>query len=104
MGRRHVAGARRVRLLGSAQEHAAHGDKRRSVMLWTRIVVLLVPWLLGIVTSYTMGGLIRILLVIPVIVLIVRLVSRRRVVWAVGWRRRRGTAEVAAPAGSRCKG
>ncbi len=48
-------------------------------MLWTIFVILLVLWLLGIVTSYTMGGFIHILLVIAVIILIVRLVSGRRV-------------------------
>ncbi len=48
-------------------------------MLWTILVVLLVLWLLGVVTSYTMGGLIHILLVVAVIILIVRLVSGRRV-------------------------
>ena len=50
-------------------------------MLWTIIVILLVLWLLGLVSSYTMGGLIHILLVVAVIILIVRLVSGRRVVW-----------------------
>ena len=53
--------------------------KRRHAMLWTIIVILLVLWLLGMVSSYTMGGFIHILLVIAVIVLIVRLVSGRRV-------------------------
>jgi hypothetical protein len=48
-------------------------------MLWTIFVILLVLWLLGMITSYTMGGFIHILLVIAVIVLIVRLVSGRRV-------------------------
>lgn len=48
-------------------------------MLWTIFVILLVLWLLGLVTSYTMGGFIHILLVVAVIVLIVRLVSGRRV-------------------------
>ncbi|HQT94297.1 MAG TPA: lmo0937 family membrane protein [Thermoanaerobaculaceae bacterium] len=48
-------------------------------MLWTIFVILLVLWLLGMVTSYTMGGFIHILLVIAVIVLIIRLVSGRRV-------------------------
>jgi hypothetical protein len=47
-------------------------------MLWTILVILLVLWLLGVVTSYTMGGLIHILLVVAVIILIVRLVSGRR--------------------------
>jgi hypothetical protein len=48
-------------------------------MLWTIIVILLVLWVLGLVSSYTMGGLIHILLVVAVIILIVRLVSGRRV-------------------------
>ena len=48
-------------------------------MLWTIFVILLVLWLLGMITSYTMGGFIHILLVIAVIILIVRLVSGRRV-------------------------
>ena len=48
-------------------------------MLWTILVILLVLWLLGMVSSYTMGGLIHILLVVAVIILIIRLVSGRRV-------------------------
>jgi hypothetical protein len=48
-------------------------------MLWTILVILLVLWLLGLVTSYTMGGFIHVLLVVAVIILIVRLVSGRRV-------------------------
>jgi len=48
-------------------------------MLWTILVVLLVLWLLGLVTSYTMGGFIHILLVVAVIILVIRLVSGRRV-------------------------
>jgi len=43
-------------------------------------VILLVLWLLGLVTSYTMGGLIHILLVIAVVVLVIQLVQGRRVV------------------------
>ncbi len=49
-------------------------------MLWTILVILLVLWLLGMVSSYTAGGLIHILLVVAVIILIVRLVSGRRVI------------------------
>lgn len=49
-------------------------------MLWTILAILLVLWLLGMVTSYTMGGLIHVLLVVAVIILIIRLVSGRRVV------------------------
>jgi len=49
-------------------------------MLWTIVAVLLVLWLLGMVSSYTMGGLLHILLVIAVIVVVVRLLQGRRVV------------------------
>ena len=47
-------------------------------MLYTVAVVLLILWLLGLVTSYTLGGLIHILLVVALIVIIVNLVSGRR--------------------------
>ena len=47
-------------------------------MLWTIFVILVILWLLGLVTSYTMGGFIHILLVVAVIILIFRLVSGRR--------------------------
>ena len=47
-------------------------------MLYTLIVILLVLWLLGLLTSYTLGGLIHALLVIALIVLILQLVSGRR--------------------------
>jgi len=47
-------------------------------MLWTIFVILLVLWLLGLVSSYTLGGFIHILLVLAVIVLIINLVSGRR--------------------------
>lgn len=48
-------------------------------MLWTIFVILLVLWLLGVVTSYTLGGFIHILLVIALVVLVIQLVSGRRV-------------------------
>ena len=48
-------------------------------MLWTIFVILLIMWALGLVTSYTMGGFIHILLVIALIVLVVNLVQGRRV-------------------------
>jgi len=49
-------------------------------MLWTIFVILLVLWLLGIVTSYTLGGFIHILLVLAVVALIFQLISGRRTV------------------------
>jgi hypothetical protein len=48
-------------------------------MLWTIAVVLIILWLLGLVSSYTMGGLIHILLVIAIIVIIFGFISGRRV-------------------------
>jgi hypothetical protein len=47
-------------------------------MLWTIFVIFLVLWLVGLVSSYTFGGLIHILLVIAVVALIIQLVSGRR--------------------------
>jgi hypothetical protein len=49
-------------------------------MLYTVLVVLVVLWLLGMVTSYTMGGLLHLLLVVAAIVLIFRFVSGRKVI------------------------
>jgi uncharacterized membrane protein YtjA (UPF0391 family) len=48
-------------------------------MLWTIFVILLILWLLGLVSGYTMGGFVHILLVVAIIVLVVRLVQGRRV-------------------------
>ena len=47
-------------------------------MLYTIAVILIVLWLLGLVSSYTMGGFIHILLVIAVIVIILRLIGGRK--------------------------
>ncbi|HUO60499.1 MAG TPA: lmo0937 family membrane protein [Candidatus Acidoferrales bacterium] len=47
-------------------------------MLWTLFVVLLVLWLIGVVSSYTLGGFIHILLVLAVIALVFQLISGRR--------------------------
>jgi len=49
-------------------------------MLWTIFVVLLILWLLGVVSSYTIGGFIHLLLVLALIVLIFQLISGRRTV------------------------
>jgi hypothetical protein len=49
-------------------------------MLYTIAVILLALWLLGMVSSYTMGGFIHILLVIAIIVVIMQLISGRKVV------------------------
>jgi hypothetical protein len=49
-------------------------------MLWTIFVILLILWLLGLVTSYTLGGFIHLLLVIALILLVLQLVTGRRTV------------------------
>jgi len=49
-------------------------------MLWTIFVVLLVLWLLGVVSSYTVGGFIHILLVLALVVLLINIISGRRTV------------------------
>jgi multisubunit Na+/H+ antiporter MnhF subunit len=46
-------------------------------MLWTIAVILIILWLLGFVSSYTMGGFIHILLVIAIIVVVIRLIQGR---------------------------
>ena len=47
-------------------------------MLWTIFVILLVLWLLGLVSSYTLGGFIHLLLILALVVLVINLVSGRR--------------------------
>jgi hypothetical protein len=47
-------------------------------MLYTIAVVLVILWLLGLVTSYTMGGLIHVLLVIAIVVILVNVISGRK--------------------------
>jgi hypothetical protein len=49
-------------------------------MLWTLFIILLVLWLLGVVSSYTLGGFIHILLVLAVIALVFQLLTGRRTV------------------------
>ncbi len=62
----------------------ASSERRRTValeevnMLWTIFVVLLVLWALGMVSSYTMGGFIHILLVIAIAVVLIRIIQGRR--------------------------
>lgn len=49
-------------------------------MLYTIAVVLIILWLLGLVTSYTIGGFIHILLVIAIVVVLLRVISGRKVI------------------------
>ena len=68
-------------MLGSERystSKAARPSKR--LMLWTIFVILLVLWLLGVVSSYTVGGFIHILLVLALVVLVINLINGRRTV------------------------
>lgn len=49
-------------------------------MLWTIFVILLVLWLLGLVTSYTLGGFVHILVVLALVVLVFRIIEGRRAI------------------------
>jgi len=48
-------------------------------MLWTIAVILIVLWLLGLVSSYTMGGFIHVLLVIAIVVILINVIQGRKV-------------------------
>jgi len=48
-------------------------------MLWTIAVVLIILWLLGLVSSYTMGGFIHILLVIAIVVVLIRIIQGQKI-------------------------
>jgi predicted nucleic acid-binding Zn ribbon protein len=54
--------------------------KEETTMLWTIFVILLVLWLVGLVSSYTMGGFIHLLLVLALVVLVLNLITGRRAV------------------------
>jgi hypothetical protein len=56
-----------------------HASGKEQKMLWTICMVLLVLWLLGLLTSYTAGGLIHILLVVGLVILVIRLFQGRRI-------------------------
>ena len=47
-------------------------------LLWTIAIILLIMWLLGLVTSYTLGGFIHILLVLAIVVVLIRVIQGRR--------------------------
>lgn len=49
-------------------------------MLWTIFIILLVLWLLGLVTAYTLGGFIHILLIVAIAILLIQLISGRRAI------------------------
>jgi multidrug efflux pump subunit AcrB len=59
-------------------EHETQRKKGRIVMLYTLAVVLILLWLVGELTSYTLGGLIHALLVIAVVAVLLRIISGRK--------------------------
>jgi hypothetical protein len=52
--------------------------ERRSIMLWAIFVILLAMWVLGMVTSFTMGGFIHILLILAIAAVLIRIIQGRR--------------------------
>jgi uncharacterized protein DUF5670 len=62
----------------SAEKRQAGRQPEEGQMLWTIFVILLVLWLLGVVTSYTLGGFVHVLLVVAVVLAIMQLLQGRR--------------------------
>jgi uncharacterized membrane protein len=62
------------------ESFAAHNKlKEKQRMLYTIALVLIIAWLLGIVSSYTLGGFIYILLVVAIVLILIRLIQGKRV-------------------------
>jgi hypothetical protein len=59
------------------QNNHEHTGPREAGMLWTLFIILLVLWLIGVVSSYTLGGFIHILLVLAVVALLFQLITGR---------------------------
>jgi uncharacterized membrane protein YtjA (UPF0391 family) len=59
-------------------ENQNRTKRKADIMLWTIVLIMAVLWLLGMVTSTTMGGLIHVLLVVALIMIVVNLLSGRR--------------------------
>jgi hypothetical protein len=79
--------ARKLLVLGDRPsvigEHAPAVDQmgppeRGENMLWTIAIILALLWLLGFITSYTLGGFIHVLLVVAVVVIVIRIIQGRR--------------------------
>jgi hypothetical protein len=73
-----LQGCERTQYCSAGFEFVVGVGQREPNMLWTLFVVLMVLWLLGVVSSYTMGGFIHILLVLAVVALVFQLISGRR--------------------------
>jgi len=76
-----VSGPRVFSLLfwyGDVRRQSGRFAIRRFIMLYTIAIILIVLWLLGVVSAYTVGGFIHILLVVAIIMLLVRIISGRK--------------------------
>jgi Family of unknown function (DUF5670) len=62
---------------GNRSEWEAHCDEGSTNVLWTIFVILLVLWLIGVVSSYTLGGFIHLLLVLALVVMLIRIIQGR---------------------------
>jgi hypothetical protein len=70
---------KRKRCLGAAQAlQPGVSCEIGTTMLWTILVVLFVLWLLGVVTSYTLGGLIHVLLLVALAIFVINMIQGRR--------------------------
>jgi hypothetical protein len=74
--------ARLRSLAGSTEplENINRQTKEKSNMLWTILVILLVLWLLGLVSGYTVGGFVHLLLVLALVIFVINLLTGRRTV------------------------
>jgi hypothetical protein len=70
--------ARLPRKRAAACDERCSTIERNGTMLWAIAVILLAMWLLGMITSYTLGGFVHVLLVVAVIVVLIRLIQGRR--------------------------
>jgi len=62
----------------ASARHDLRNEEDSMDLLWTVAIILLVMWLLGLVTSYTLGGFIHILLVLAIVVVLIRIIQGRR--------------------------
>jgi hypothetical protein len=74
--------ARKRKQAGSVEPEKYNNQhaKERLLMLWTILVILLVLWLLGLVSGYTVGGFIHLLLVLALVIFVINLLTGRRTV------------------------
>lgn len=69
----------RVAALAGLRENPFHAHTKGNTVLGTIAVILIILWLLGLVSSYTLGGFIHILLVVAIVVIVIRVIQGRSV-------------------------